>query len=310
MGWFFSWYLTVTLLGWLAFPLVYRLYPALADRGYSLSRAVGLLVWGYLFWLLTSLRLSQNDVGGLLLGLLVLAGLSIWALRSFERRHGDEVNPFGNLSILVGWVRHNRRLILSVEGLFLVAFAFLAFVRASNPELTSAEKPMELMFINAILRSPTFPPRDAWLSGYAISYYYFGYVMTAMLAKLTGVPGSAAHNLMTALIFALGAIGSYGLLYNLLSSRHQAAKETENVHQFAVYDTRASFLAPLFLLIVSNAEGFLEVLHRLGLFWSANTSAFWTWLDIKDLSQPRHLAGSPTGTYGGGAPRASSRIMT
>jgi YYY domain-containing protein len=286
MGWFFSWYLTVTLLGWLAFPLVYRLYPALADRGYSLSRAVGLLVWGYLFWLLTSLRLSQNDVGGLLLGLLVLAGLSIWALRSFERRHGDEVNPFGNLSILVGWVRHNRRLILSVEGLFLVAFAFLAFVRASNPELTSAEKPMELMFINAILRSPTFPPRDAWLSGYAISYYYFGYVMTAMLAKLTGVPGSAAHNLMTALIFALGAIGSYGLLYNLLSSRHQAAKETENVHQFAVYDTRASFLAPLFLLIVSNAEGFLEVLHRLGLFWSANTSAFWTWLDIKDLSQP------------------------
>jgi hypothetical protein len=27
MAWFFSWYLTVTLLGWLTFPLVYRLFP-------------------------------------------------------------------------------------------------------------------------------------------------------------------------------------------------------------------------------------------------------------------------------------------
>ncbi|MBU0510527.1 MAG: hypothetical protein KJ638_02350, partial [Chloroflexi bacterium] len=49
--------------------------------------------------------------------------------------------------------------------------------------------------------------------------------------------------------------------------------------------SRLSFLAPLFLLIISNTEGFLEVLHRLGLFWRGNTSAFWTWLDIKDLNQ-------------------------
>lgn len=293
MGWFISWYLTVTLLGWLTFPLVFRLFPALADRGYSLSRAVGLLVWGYVFWLLTSLRLSQNDVGGLLLGLLILAGMSIFALRSIDRRRRDESSWSGNLSILVAWAKHNRRLVLSVEGLFLVAFAFLAFVRASNPELTSAEKPMELMFINAILRSPTFPPRDAWLSGYAISYYYFGYVMTAMLAKLTGVPGSAAHNLMTSLIFALGAIGSYGILYNLLALRWKSeiGNREPGDEQITNDDSRIpgniprlSFLAPLFLLLVSNAEGFLEILHRRGLFWSENTPNFWTWLDIRDLS--------------------------
>ncbi|MGD8403661.1 MAG: DUF2298 domain-containing protein [Anaerolineales bacterium] len=294
MGWFFSWYLTVTLLGWLTFPLVYRLFPALADRGYSLSRAAGLLVWGYVFWLLTSLGLSQNDAGGLLLGLVFLAGLSFWALRSIERRKSGESNPFGNLSILVSWIKYNRRLVLSVEGLFLVAFAFLAFVRASNPELTSAEKPMELMFINAILRSPTFPPRDAWLSGYAISYYYFGYVMTAMLAKLTGVPGTAAHNLMTALIFALGAIGSYGILYNLLALRWKTENENRTsgnaqatMPEFQIPNTisRSSFLAPLFLLIISNAEGFLEILHRRGLFWSENAPNFWMWLDIKHLNQ-------------------------
>lgn len=287
MFWFFSWYLTITLLGWLTFPLVFRLFPALADRGYSLSRAVGLLVWGYAFWLLTSLGLSQNDAGGLLLGLLILVGLSIWAI-------GNRKPEIEN------WVRANLSLVRNIEILFFLAFAFLAFARASNPELTSAEKPMELMFINAILRSPTFPPRDAWLSGYAISYYHFGYVMTAMLAKLTGVPGSAAHNLMTALIFALGAIGSYGILYNLLTlhweseigNRESGDAQTTSIDsRFPNYISRSSFLAPLFLLVVSNVEGFLEILHRRGLFWSGDASTFWTWLDIKDLSQPPQSLG-------------------
>ncbi|MGB7873436.1 MAG: DUF2298 domain-containing protein [Anaerolineales bacterium] len=290
MGWFFSWYLTVTLLGWLTFPLVYRLFPALADRGYSLSRAAGLLVWGYIFWLLTSLGLSQNDAGGLLLGLLILAGLSVWAMRSVDRRRktADDVGIVNDLSSIVGWVKHNFRLIRNIEILFFLAFAFLAFARASNPELTSAEKPMELMFINAILRSPTFPPRDAWLSGYAISYYYFGYVMTAMLAKLTGVPGSGAHNLMTSLIFALGAIGSYGILYNLLAIADRGPKTEDREFPSTIHrqSSIAAFLAPLFLLIVSNAEGFLEILHRRGTFWLENTPNFWTWLDIKNLNQP------------------------
>ncbi len=110
-------------------------------------------------------------------------------------------------------------MIVIVEVLFFLAFAAWAFVRASNPniEVSGGEKTMELAFINAILRSPTFPPHDPWLSGYAISYYYFGYVMTAMLAKATGTLGSVAHNLMSALIFALSFIGAYGILYNLLA---------------------------------------------------------------------------------------------
>ncbi len=76
MAAFISWYIIITLLGWLTFPLVYSLFPALADRGYSLARAAGLLLWGYAFWLLASLGLLQNNVGGVLFGVLVLAALS------------------------------------------------------------------------------------------------------------------------------------------------------------------------------------------------------------------------------------------
>ena len=79
---FLSWYLAITVLNWLTFPLLYALFPALADRGYSLARAAGLLVWGYLFWMLTSLGIAQNDLGGLVLAGLLLTGLSYWVGRN------------------------------------------------------------------------------------------------------------------------------------------------------------------------------------------------------------------------------------
>ena len=77
---FISWYVIITLLGWLTFPLAYFLFPALADRGYSLSRVAGLLIWGYLFWIFTSLGLTQNNIGGILFVLLILIGLSTWVI--------------------------------------------------------------------------------------------------------------------------------------------------------------------------------------------------------------------------------------
>ena len=56
---FFIWYIILTLLGWLTFPLTYALFPALTDRGYTLARAAGLLIWGYAFCLRASLCAPQ-----------------------------------------------------------------------------------------------------------------------------------------------------------------------------------------------------------------------------------------------------------
>ncbi len=281
---FLLWYLLSTLLGWLTFPLAYRLFPALADRGYTLSRAFGLLVWGYIFWLFASFDIAQNDIGGLLLGLLVLAGLSAWATSSLKTPSATAsgYSTIAN-SPIRAFLKSNRSLIITTEILFFAAFSFIAFIRAANPEILGTEKPMELMMINGIMNSPTFPPRDLWLSGYSISYYYFGYVMTSMLAIFTGTPATAAFNLMIALIFALSAVGAYGILYNLLSQtldHRPQTVENKTVHRppFIV----ASLLAPLFLLLISNVEGFLEILHQRGLFWVSGNN-FWTWLGIPEL---------------------------
>jgi YYY domain-containing protein len=308
---FITWYLLLTILGWLTFPLAYALFPALADRGYTLSRAIGLLIWGYIFWLLASLGIAQNDIGGILLALALLIGLSVFSITN----HGldkirvrtspdSQQTEHAARNTSLDFLKQNKSLVIATEILFLAAFAFLAFVRSANPELNGTERPMELAFINGILRSPTFPPQDPWLSGYAISYYYFGYVMTAMLARISGIPGSLAHNLMTSLIFALGAIGSYGILYNLLSKDRGPKTEDRDannddaeptVHRPPSTVHALALFAPLFLLLVSNFGALLEILHQGGLFWAKDpatgeySSRLWTWLDLMELSQPPML---------------------
>lgn len=276
---FISWYVTISLVGLIIFPLAFRWLRFLPDRGYTLARPLGWLVWGYFFWIGTSFRISLNNTGGLILALAVMAGISYWA-----------VGGARGLRDCIHWLRSHLRMILAAEGVFLAAFALWAFVRAMMPDISGTEKPMELAFINGILTSPGFPPHDPWLSGYAISYYYFGYILIAVLARFTQVGGGVAFNLGIALLFALSALGAYGVLYNLLSRRQ--------VEQDAKLQVGGSLLmpilGPIYLLVVSNLEGFLEVLHARGLFWQQNfdgtwLSGFWRWLGILELDQPPSL---------------------
>jgi len=269
------WYILISLLGLLAFPLTYKLLPGLVERGYTLARTLGLLIWSYIFWIFGSLGLLQNDIGSELIALMLLAVLGIWVFRSLNR---DDIRS---------WFREQRGMILVVEVLFLVAFMGWAVVRSANPEITGTEKPMELAFINAILRSPAMPPNDPWLSGYSISYYYYGYVMVAMLARLTATSGGVAFNLGISLVFGLSAIGSYGLLYNLLAAWRKKSRSSTASRQSPI----TPLLAPFFVLIVSNLSGLLHFLRVNGIFWRQTetgewVSPFWAWLDIGSISQP------------------------
>jgi YYY domain-containing protein len=271
---FISWYLTISVVGLLAFPLVFKYLPALRDRGYTFAKLTGLLAWGFLFWLLSTLGVLENTLAGQVLALILLVLISGLSLRKRGLRE------------IIAWLRKNRRLVIVSEILFLVSFALWAFIRSANPEISGTEKPMELAFINAILRSPGMPPNDPWLSGYAISYYYFGYVLVAMLTRMTGVLSGVGFNLAIALWFAFSATGAYGLVYNLLPSRYRISKKAGRSGMYSV-----PLFGPLFLLIAANLEGFLELLHGKGLFWKhlpdgSQASAFWSWLDILDLKVP------------------------
>lgn len=234
-GWLAAavWYLATTLLGWLAFPALFLLLPGLADRGYGIARALGLLLIAYLTWLAASLRLSPNTRPTILISVAVLAligGAAAWRQRE----------------LLIGFLRRRWRMVLTYEIITLVLFGTWTWVRALNPDLwhpvVGGEKPMDFAYLNAVIKSTWFPPYDPWFAGGYINYYYFGFVLVSTLAKLLGVMPSIAYNLSLPLFYALAGSAAFSVAFNLVSRKEERAPEAY----------LAGVLAILLLLVLGN----------------------------------------------------------
>ena len=271
------WWVWIQVMGLAALPLSFRFFRRLPDRGYAFARPLGLLLTTYVLWLGGSLGLLRNSVGGALFSIAIVALAS--ALVYWRGRTVDEPG-------LHDWLRDNLRMVLAVELLFLGALSLWALLRAYSPDLTTAggEKFMEIMFLNSIGRSDYFPPQDAWLSGYGISYYYFGYVMMAMLTRLSGMAAHLTFNVGLASLFALTCTGAFGLVYNLVKGVERSRKDNsqEEGARRAASPIAWGALGSILVAVMGNLEGFLEVLYSARLL----PQGFWNWLDIKDINQP------------------------
>jgi uncharacterized membrane protein len=199
------------------------------------------MLTGFLFWFMASLGFWANSPGAIVVAWLAVLGLGGYAWQKATPK--PEFAP---------WWREHRPLVLLIEALFILLFVGLALFRAHEPEIRSTEKPMEFMFINSIRESENFPPNDGWLSGHAISYYYFGYVITAGLADLSGVNTGLAFGLMLALIFALTGIGAAGLAYDLTYLRALPYRQTVALG--------TGWLAMVLLIVMGNlGAGLIEL---------------------------------------------------
>ena len=230
------WLLFVELLGLIAFPLTYSVLPGLRDRGWGFSKLIGLLVLAYMIWLPASLSLLPFDHSVVVAALLVLAAIS--GLLAWWRRRQ-----------LLAFVRERWKLLVIGEIVFLVAFFFFTWIRALDPDLwhiyRGGEKPMELAFLDAILRSRYMPPYDPWFSGGYINYYYYGQYLVAVLIKLTGIVPTTAFNLAIPLLFALTATAAYSVVLGL---------------------TRrwwAGIAGSIALIVVCNLDGLWQTLNQL-----------------------------------------------
>ena len=272
---FFLWVIVMLLLGTAAFPIIFRLLPHLSDRGYGLAKPAGLLVFGFLYWILVMFRILPNNWAGVATVFILVVILGCLAAAK---------SGWTNIKT---WYCNNRWYVVLVESAFVLVFAFFAFMRAASPDIIGTEKPMELAFINSILYSPTFPPADPWLSGYAISYYYFGYVIVAGLIRLTGVISGVGFNLALALWFSMAALGIFSVVLNILAKLPVKDDDGKRDLPFTRFSGWAA-LGPVFLIFTANWEGVLELLHSLGL----GSAGFWKWIDINELSdRPAQFVG-------------------
>lgn len=252
----FWWLLTVEAIGLAAFPLAYYLFPRLADRGYSISKPLGILLIGYVSWMLSLLHVLPSVRLSLIGLLLLMGGLSSWFV--WQRR--DEFKAF---------IIRERMTIIAVESIFLVFFIGWTIFRATDPAINHTEQPMDFAFLNASIQNTTGQPEDPWLRGETISYYYFGYWMMGGVSQLSGVPSNFSFNLSLALIPAMGAMGIFGLIFSMVRSEARRMR----------YAVLGGVAAAILLGVVSNLEGVLE-------FMRANdiaSQAFWDWIRIDGL---------------------------
>lgn len=233
----FTWWLAVQLLGFLVLPVATVVFRRLPDRGYVLSKTMGLLIVAFLVWVLASYRVLTNSLPTTL-GVCLLVGMGSWFL--FWRRREQ----------MLGLWRERRRLILLSEVLFGAAFVAFVGIRVLNPDLwhpwNGGEKSMEFAFLNAITRSAYFPPYDPYYAGGYINYYYYGLHLVAILIKLTGIVPSVAFNLAVPTLFALTVVNAFSVAYNLTGRR------------------LAGFLGMTFVALIGNLDGMVQIVSGLG----------------------------------------------
>ena len=157
------WLVGVYVLGFAVFPLCYHLFPALRDRGYSIAKPFGILLCGYLSWILSVLGVLPSMQPTLLLVVAVLVSIAVWL---FLRSRAEFVSFF----------RQQSGIVIFSEVVFLTVFAVWALYRSLDPSISHTEQPMDFMFLNASVGSFLGTPEDPWLRGETVSYYYFGSV--------------------------------------------------------------------------------------------------------------------------------------
>ena len=250
------WFLTVELVGLIIFPFLFLTLPNIKDRGYSVAKVIGLLIFSWFMWMSGSIKLLPSTSLTLWL---VLVSFGVFALLIVKR----------NWTNIKRFLRFEGHALIFSELVFLLVYFFWIYYKFHDPFINTTEQPMDFALFNASLRSDFFPPTDPWLSGHSIPYYYFGYLIMANLAELTSISPLISYNLALSTVGALSATAIFGLSYNLIRLHGCTSGRA----------VLFSFLGPLMLIFIGNMETLFEIINFRGL----GSDSFWDWIGIKGL---------------------------
>lgn len=238
------WLVTITVVGAAFAPVVLWLGRGLCGAAPALIRPLSLvLLTAIVWWPAAAFGLPFTRLTLLLA--ITIVGVAGWVvfIRASERIH---------------W-----RGIASFEAVWLVLFMGYAWFRSYNPHIMNTEKPMEIAFLNSIVRSSEVPAPDPWYAGETINYYYFGYQLVGGIAKLSGVPTEIAFNLALATLFASAGTIAAALGYVI-------AVKTGITRRWV--QASVALASTLLLLFAGNLETYRRVfVERDGLF----ETTFW-----------------------------------
>ena len=241
------WLAAVEVIFLAALPLSARLMRWLPDRGLVLAKPLGLLLVSWLVWMGASTGLWTFSRASVALSILLLAAVS--AVLLYRNRW------------LITLAKRRWKYVASVELLFIAAYLLFVLVRAANPDLWHAwrggEKPMELSYLIAVVKSSTFPPYDPWYAGGFINYYYYGFVVVGALIRLTGIVPEVAYNLALPMLFAFTLMGAFSVGYNLA----EVLRQRSGGIALRWSPVWAGAGAALLVVVLANVDGAAQLLQ-------------------------------------------------
>ncbi len=203
--WWLAW---LEIVAFASLPWVVILFRALPDRGFGLSKLLGLSAvvlptWGLVAW-----------------GAFDFSGQLVWVVFAFAVAVGIGFATY-TWQDLQTEAREHWRSWLAMEAVFLLAFCAFLALRAWNPDTwhhpQGGEKPMELAYLTAVTRSTHLPPYDPWFAGGTLNYYYMGWFFLSAPIRALRILPEVAFNLGIPTFAALGAVTAFSTVHNLVA---------------------------------------------------------------------------------------------
>lgn len=206
----FQWYFFTLIIGVFFLPLTNRIFRRFSiDFGYPFARVLAIVFITYATFVLGVTKALPFHRVSLFFIILISVLINFFIVRKNKLRYQ----------------KTNFYFIVFEEILFLASFVFWTFIRSQEPSIHSLEKFMDFGFINSILRSDFFPPKDIWYPPKSINYYYFGHMSGAVLIKLTNVLPSKGYNLILSTIFALAMTQVFSFVSNIIHFYKEKTKK-------------------------------------------------------------------------------------
>ena len=175
---------------------------------YISAKPLGLLIFGYFIWLLSSFKILdfQNT---LLLWIFLVAGIGIsfWFIYKNwpKTRHGF------------------RKDILLVEVSWILLYLAYLWLRSHNAEIHGTERFMDMAFFNASALTNYFPPIDPWRAGEPINYYYYGHYLFSLISRLSRIATNFSYTFTLGIIFCSSVMLAWAFVKRFTNSNIFAA---------------------------------------------------------------------------------------
>lgn len=210
--WFYA---VFSLFGLIGYGITVRIFENRL-AAYLPAKIVGLILFGYSIWLLSSLRLLNFQNSFVITILFTLAcALGLWSAYQHHTAQSKRSEAGQKTKTARPWFE--RILVWELIGLAL--YVLYLYIRSHNAAINGTERFMDMAFLSASGKTEFFPPIDPWYAGKTINYYYFGSYLMSLVTNLSQLPYSFGYTGALGLIFSQSFVLSAGLVYHISKSK-------------------------------------------------------------------------------------------